>query len=160
MEGDGLITNLQRVGLIALHADCQVAFFFDSVQKVIGVIHAGFRGQIKKIYSNAVSKFVKVFRTNPQDLQVVFSPSLCENHAEFVHYKEEFPIEFWKYKNPQNCFNLKLMAKEELLSLGLKEENIWISPDCTMENEEIFYSYRSQKTAKRHVSFIFFNPNA
>lgn len=152
---DGMITKKKKHMLLAFHADCQIAFFFDKKQKIIGIAHAGFKGQVLQIYSKVIDKFINLYHSNVQDIQVLFSFSICKDHAEFINYEREFPKELWKYKTPNHFFDLKKMAKDELLDKGILEENIFVNPDCTVENQEIFYSYRLSKTMKRHISYIF-----
>lgn len=152
---DAMITKERRRMLLAFHADCQIAFFFDAKRKIIGIAHAGFKGQVLKIYTKMVQNFQQNYGSNPQDIQVVFSFSICKNHAEFINYQKEFPQCFWKYKNSNHFFDLKKMAKDELLQSGILEENIFMNPDCTVENEKIFYSYRATKTMKRHLSYLY-----
>lgn len=154
-EGDGLITKLERVALMGFHADCQIAFFFDLNQKVIGLAHAGFRGQILKIYTKILQQMVEEFQCCYRDIQVVFSPSLGVNHSQFVNYLSEFPPELWSYRNHQGHFDLKKMAADELISMGISQKNIYYNPSCTFEEESKFYSYRKTKTSRRHISYIF-----
>ena len=47
------------------------------------------------------------------------------------------------------------MAQEELIASGLDKKNIYLNPSCTYESPELYYSYRRDKTEKRHISFIF-----
>lgn len=153
--GDGLITSKKKVALLAFHADCQVAFFYDKKKHVIAIIHAGFRGQIKQIYSKAIQKMKTYYNCQAEDLMVSFSASLCKQHSEFKNYKEEFPKALWVYKDASDRFDLKKMAEDELLKNGVLKQNIVLNTECTYEDETKFYSYRKNKTAKRLVSFIF-----
>lgn len=152
---DAIITCKKRQMLLTFHADCQIAFFYDKKKKVIGIAHAGFKGQVLQIYSKVIEKFIQHYQSDVKDIQVVFSFSICKEHAEFVNYEKEFPKELWKYKTPHHFFDLKMMAKDELLKNGILEKNIFMNPDCTVENEEIFYSYRLSKTMKRHISYLY-----
>ena len=154
---DGFLTSKKKVALLAFHADCQVVHFFDRHQKVIGIVHAGFRGQIANIYSKAIHKMTAELNCKVEDLKAHFTPSLCQNHSEFKNFKEEFPEFLWHYKDARNHFDLKKMATDELLQNGVLEHNIFKNSDCTFEDESRFYSYRKTKTTRRHLSFIFFN---
>lgn len=156
-EGDGLITNLSNVALIAFHADCQIAFFIDPKKKVVAIAHAGFRGQTLEAYTECIRKMNLEYNCLAHDLIVIFAPSLSQRHAEFVNYKQEFPQHLWKYKNCENCFDLKSMAKDELLKSGVIEKNIFLNPTCTFEDELRFNSYRRDKTQDRNASYILLN---
>ena len=41
--------------------------------------------------------------------------------------------------------DLHLANKEQLLSVGVQEENIFTAPLCTMERTDLFFSYRKEK---------------
>ena len=153
-DADGLITNCSRLGLIVFHADCQAGFFYDPVKSVCALVHAGWRGQLKGIYSNVVEKMTNLYGSKASDIQSAISFGLCQDHSEFVNYKTEFPEMLWKYKDDRNHFDLKKMTFDQLLELGLVRENVVISNDCTYENPEIFYSYRRDKTKVYHISII------
>ncbi len=52
MNVDGLITNLPNVTFSLGYADCIPLFFYDPVKKVIGNVHSGWKGTLKKIRTN------------------------------------------------------------------------------------------------------------
>ncbi|NBO24340.1 MAG: laccase domain-containing protein [Chlamydiae bacterium] len=157
LEGDALITQEKKCALLAFHADCQVCFVYDPKTEAIGIVHAGFRGQIQKIYSKMIHRMQREMGVNVKDLMVFFSPSLCQKHAEFIHYEKEFPPKLWIYKDHLHRFDLKKMGLDEWIDLGVKKSNIFTNSDCTYENVELFYSYRQDKTPFRHVSYVFLN---
>ena len=47
--GDGLITNIRGIGIGILTADCAPILFFDRKKKIIGAVHAGWKGAYKKL---------------------------------------------------------------------------------------------------------------
>lgn len=93
------------------------------------------------------------FGVKAKNLQVAVSPSLGYDCAEFINYKEEFPQKLHRY-HKDGKMDLKQMAHDELLDLGLYEDNIDVSSLCTYLDPESFYSYRLSKTKKRLASFI------
>ena len=50
--------------------------------------------------------------------------------------------------------NSKGLIKQQLLNLGVLEKNIKTSSYCTMENDEMFFSYRKTKTPNRNITMI------
>ena len=48
----------------------------------------------------------------------------------------------------------KGLNKKMLLNLGLLEDNITVSPYCTVENDDLFYSYRKNKDSGRNITII------
>jgi len=108
----------------------------------------------QKLYTKVVKALEQTYGCLPKDLLVNISPSLGPNHSEFIHYKEEFPKEFWRYLHKPNYLDLWKLAEDELLAAGLLKENIAIAKMCTFENMEHFYSYRRDKSSKRNASVI------
>ena len=154
---DAIITQSKRKALLGFHADCQITFFYDPVQEVIAIAHAGFRGQTLSIYTQVIEAMKNRYRSCAKDIYAIMSFSLCKNHAEFINYEKEFPMELWIYKDEHHRFDLKKMAHDELIKNGILEEKICMNFDCTAEDENLYYSYRAQKTSKRHISYIFLN---
>ncbi len=136
------------------HADCQAALFYDPVKQAIGAAHSGWRGSIAKIYTNTIEAMQKHFGTHPKDLLVCISPFLGKEHAEFIHYKSEFPEEFWKYQIKPNYFDFAAIAMAELNHAGILSDHVNISTRCTFASSEDFYSYRREKSTGRHATVI------
>ncbi len=152
---DAIITNRKKIALLSFHADCQVVFFYDPINEVIAIAHAGFRGQILSIYTSVIEGMKKRYHSSPKNIFAIMSFSLCQRHAEFIHYEKEFPKHLWDYGDDYHHFDLKKMAIDELLQSGIPKENITPCLDCNAENSDFFYSYRKEKTPKRHISYIF-----
>lgn len=148
---DGLITNSTQVFLTITVADCLPIFLFDEEKKVIALVHAGWRGLQKGIVDNAVSQFIKDFGSDPKNIIAGIGPCICARHYEV---KEDVSSEFKDY--PQAISNtdgrisldLKQIARQKLIKLGLKQENIEISSECTYELENKYFSFRRDKPAE------------
>ncbi len=141
---DGLITNSVGVYLTVSTADCLPVFLFDSVNKAVGVIHAGWRGSEMKIVSHAITLMKEEFNTSPSDLIAYVGPAAgvcCYEVGEDVarRFDDEFVIRK-AYK--KSHLDLKLFTKEELKKSGAKEKNIEISDFCTICRADLFHSYR------------------
>ncbi|MEC7839353.1 MAG: peptidoglycan editing factor PgeF [Chlamydiota bacterium] len=149
-EFDGMVTGEKHVGLIITHADCQAAVIYDPIRRAVANVHCGWRGNVAKIYTNAIAMMERQYRSNPKDLLVGIAPSLGPDHAEFVNYQVEFPREFHKFQVKPNHFNLWEVAREELESCGVLPDNIEIAGICTYSNPEDFFSYRRCKRSGRH----------
>ncbi len=153
-ECDGLVTKEKNIGLVITHADCQAALFYDKRQDIIAAVHAGWKGLVKNIYGKCVDMLVNKFHSKPEDILVSISPSLCDKHAEFRNYKEEFPKEFWTYQTEPYHFDLWKIATNQLKSKGILDSNIEISGKCTCCDPKDYYSYRSEKVTGRHATVI------
>lgn len=151
--GDALITNIPNITLMITHADCQAAILLDPKKKAIACIHAGWKGNTLNIYHKTVLQMKKLFGSNPKDLIVALSPSLGPKNSYFDNYKNEFPEELWKYKDPENRINLWKLAKSQFLKSGLNNKNIHLSGMCSYENK-IFFSHRRERPTGRNATFV------
>lgn len=149
---DGIFTNLPHVALFITHADCQAALFLDPVQKWIGAVHAGWRGEVAGIYTKAIEHLVSL-GSKKEDILISISPSLGPKNSEFINYEKEIPKHLWKFKNG-TYFDLWTMAEEEFLSLGIPKKNVQIARICTYENKDLFFSYRRNKVCGRNATAI------
>jgi len=151
---DAIITKEKKTGLLIRHADCQAALLFDPVKKVIAAVHAGFRGQVLEIYEKTIQKMCEKFGSRPEDIKIATSPSLGLGCSEFLNYQTEFPAHLHRFYK-DGFMDLKKMAEESFLQMGVLKENIDISGECTVCNETRCHSYRKDKTMARMASLIF-----
>ena len=75
LPGDYLITQEKNVWLGTLTADCLPIIFYDSVQEVIAVAHAGWRGSVAGIAQIVFERLKNEFNVDPQNLQIWFGPA-------------------------------------------------------------------------------------
>ena len=73
---DALITDQPEVALMLFFADCVPIFLYDPVKRVIGLVHAGWRGTVLRIVGKTVRKMETVFGCNPTDMVAAIGPSI------------------------------------------------------------------------------------
>ncbi len=152
-DKDGFITNEPNIVLTTFHADCIPLFFLDSVKKVIGLSHAGWRGTVDGIGKITVEKMVSTYSCCLDDILVGIGPGIGFNSFEVdspvvnkftekLYFASEYIV---PNKNNNNKFNIDLegINKRILLETGIKEENIECALICTVENQDLFYSHRA-----------------
>lgn len=147
---DSVIVDTPGVAVAITHADCQSTVIYDPRQKRFAAIHAGWRGLFKNIYSHTIDKMLSL-GSRAEDLLVFLGPSLGLEHSAFENFKDEVPKEYHANMVLPYHFDLKTIAKEQFLSLGLLDQNIEISPVCTAENTN-FCSYRRSKKQNGSLS--------
>lgn len=149
LNTDGLITEKQNIFLTVTVGDCVPIYFFDEKKKIIGLAHAGWRGVVKNIPSSLIKKMTNDFGSNPTDIAVHIGPHLQKCHFEI---KEDIVSQFDNgYVLNENGIikvDLLSMLKQQLLSLGVKSENISSGDECTFCNKEKYFSYRRDKPDK------------
>ncbi|MFZ4772864.1 MAG: peptidoglycan editing factor PgeF [Chlamydiia bacterium] len=143
IKADGLITQQPNIAIAITHSDCQCAVIMDPRKNLIAAVHAGWRGLFGGIYQNTIEKCVAL-GSRPEDLLVYISPSLGEEHSEFIHYETEIPKSYHLQKIAPCHFDLKEIAHQQFVQLGIQETQIEISPICTFKSPS-FYSYRRHR---------------
>lgn len=154
MNVDGLLTNTPGVSLMMRHADCQVALFYDTQHHAIANVHAGWRGSVANIYSEAVQLMKQTFGSNPSELLVCISPSLGPDEAEFIHFQTELPEEFWNFQVRPTYFDFWSISEFQLQHAGVLPHHIEVARLSTYSNPLDFYSYRRDKISGRHATCI------
>ena len=81
-ETDAMVTAVPRLCLAVLSADCVPLLFFDPQKRVVGAVHAGWRGCVKLIARKTVEILQQEFNCKPTDLLVGIGPSIGPCHYE------------------------------------------------------------------------------
>lgn len=153
---DALITKTPGVFLTVLLADCVPVLLFDPKKKVIGAVHAGWRGTMKEIVKKTVDKMKKEFDCDPEDIIAGIGPSIgpcCFEVGENVYHlanifysaHEDVVIK----KRNRTFVNLWQANRLQLLRAGLLEKNIEAAEICTACNIGEFYSARRERKTGR-----------
>lgn len=162
VEVDGLITNIKGIALSTYHADCVPIYFYDKVNKVIGMAHAGWKGTLNNIAQVMVNNMVKDFSSRLKDIHVALGPSIgvcCYEIGEEVAilFKERYPYNSHILVEKDNKIYLDLwnVNMVNLLNAGIRKENIYLSDYCTSCNTDTVFSYRKEKgTTNRMLAVI------
>lgn len=147
-ETDALITSEPNLFLNVTVSDCLPVFFYDPIKKAVALAHAGWRGLDNGILKNTVAALVSEYATDPKDLIVGIGPCICKEHYQI---QDDLLEEFKDYpeaiiRNSDGIFlDLILIAKTQLLSMGITENNIENSDECTFGLPDKFFSYRRDK---------------
>jgi len=150
---DALITAETGIGLMIQHADCQAILLHDPVKKVVGIIHAGWRGSVANIAPKTVAAMRKSYGCDPADLRAAISPSLGPCCAEFVNYQQELPAEFYRYQVRPHHFDFWAISRDQLHRAGVRTGNIAVANHCTVCNPD-YFSFRRDRITGRCASVI------
>jgi YfiH family protein len=147
---DGVFTQDKNLGLLIKHADCQAVIFYDPIQRKVGNVHCGWRGNVQNILAHAVA----FSRANPADLLVCISPSLGPLAAEFKNHATEFPPSFLPFEVAPDHFDLWALSRVQLEEAGVLPHHIQIAEICTCAHPEDFFSYRRDKVCGRNGTVV------
>jgi len=153
LEGvDGLVTAYPNIPLAVVVADCLPIFAYDPVHKVVGIAHAGWRGTLSKIAKALIRTMWDRFSTSPWDVLVALGPCVgvcCYNVGEDV--ANRFAAGFastapWLSAHVNGGWALDLREANicQLVSIGVRRENIFSAEHCTACNTDIFFSHRGE----------------
>ncbi len=146
---DALITQLPKVCIGVTTADCVPILFFEPIQKVIAVAHAGWRGTCARIAEKTVNILIDKFNCNPSDIRMVIGPSISANVYEVgKELVEDFEnagfdlSEIVEIRNNAYFLNLWKANQQLVEKVGILSEHIEIVGICTFTEYERFFSAR------------------
>ena len=167
LEGvDALMTNVEGVCIGVSTADCIPVLLFDKRQRAVCAIHAGWRGTVQRIVEKAVSKMTAVYGTRPADLVAQIGPGIHLDSFEVgdevyqAFEKARFDMNSISKQYPTTDGGSKLFTihssllpskwhidlpecnRQQLLSAGIPGENIAVSPICTFQQYDTYFSAR------------------
>ena len=153
VDVDGLVTNVPNVCLVTFYADCVPLYFVDSVNKVIGLSHSGWRGTTLKIAKETVDLMKNRYNTNPKNIMAAIGPSICQDCYEVSEdvikdFCQNFCQNLWSelyYKKDKDKYHLNLWKANKLILMeaGVSAKNIIVGNLCTMCNSNLLYSHRA-----------------
>jgi len=154
-ECDALITNKKDTPLMVMVADCIPILFYDEIDNVIAVAHAGRNGTFLNISKNVISKMNNEFLCKIKNIKVILGPSIQKCCYEVSKELEDIAIKNFGDNIASNRYiDLQQINKNSLLKIGIKEENISICKVCTKCSDEDYFSYRKDKFCGRFSGII------
>jgi len=166
LNGDALITNVKKIALGVLVADCVPVLIYDKNLKIISAIHAGWKSVYKEIIKKVV-KFLIKKGSNTKNLVAVIGPSISEKSYEVQKdFKDKFLKKdkqskfFFKIRKNKTYFSLNKYVYYHLKKLGIK--NLEIIKKNTFDPKNNFFSARRSIQNKendygRNISVIMIN---
>lgn len=163
-QADGLFTREKGVLLTSFYADCVPLYFFDPVEKVAGLAHAGWRGTVADIAGQMVRAWVDGHGSQPDNIHAAIGPCIGSCCYE-VDDKVARPIQNLLPESKgrvmvnkgggKYMLNLKEVNRLLMIKAGISASRIEVSQWCTSCRTDMFFSHRKEgpKTG-RMASFI------
>ena len=151
---DAMITDVPRLCLTVLAADCVLVLFFDPQKRVVAAAHAGWRGTVKLAAQKTAEILKQEFNCKPTDILVGIGPSIGPCHYEvgpevISQVEDTFgnTVGYINNETPdgKGYFNLWEANKQQVLEAGIPAQSIEIAQICTYCNAHLFFSERHQK---------------
>jgi polyphenol oxidase len=151
LDADAMVSDEHVLTLAVTVADCMGVYFFDPLNKAIGIAHCGWRGIYDGILGNVIAKMSDSYGTKPELLEVKIGP-----HIQACHYEvqEDVARKFRRCPNVvveragKIFVSLSDSAAYFLEGSGVCREKIELSDECTYCSREKYFSYRRDKPAK------------
>jgi YfiH family protein len=145
---DALFADERDLFLSITVADCLPIFLFDPETKTFGLIHAGWRGPVAGIISNTIHAMARECGVRSENLFVAIGPGIGACHFEVkTDVAEQFATfpDAIVHRDGATFIDLKTVAQTQLLALGVKEDHLEISAECTYDLEDKYFSWRRDK---------------
>ena len=161
---DACWTRQPGVVCSILTADCLPVLIADKGATVVAAVHCGWRS----LAAGIIEKTVKQLDCDPHDVLVWLGPcisaavyqvgpDLAEQFTDTSEHIDFSPC-FTLDPNAEGKFlaDLQKIAKLSLQQLGVN--HIEASSHCTIRNNDLYYSWRGEKTAQRMATMIWLKP--
>ena len=155
-EADGVVTNIPGLALICFTADCVPVLLCDDKNGVIAAVHCGWRSSVADILGNAVGEMCAL-GAQTESICAAIGPAISkccfEVGGEVIGAAQSYlggDLDgLYTPGNPGKYYlDLKGANARRLLQLGLREENIAVSDECTVCSHEKYWSHRYTKGAR------------
>ena len=152
-EADGLVTAVRGLPLMCFIADCVPALLCDEGAGVIAAVHCGWRSSVGDILKNAVDAMCAL-GAKKENIRCALGPAIGPCCFETDDDVPE-AISAWLGGETEGLFtrradgktmvDLRAANRRRLLQLGLAEEHIDVSEECTFCSHDKYWSHRYTK---------------
>jgi purine-nucleoside/S-methyl-5'-thioadenosine phosphorylase / adenosine deaminase len=163
LQYDAIVTDRPGLAIGIKTADCVPILVVDPVRRVIGAIHAGWKGTSLGIAAKAVDALADRYLSKPSDLIVALGPAI----GSCCYQVDEAVFESMKGQSGRDSlfrpcrekgrwmFDLVLANRLQLEETGVLAGNIFTAGFCTACRGDFFFSHRREKgVTGRHLNFI------
>ncbi len=166
VKADAIITNQEKLPIGVLTADCVPILIYDNKSKIVGAIHAGWKGAYKGIIKKVINYLIKL-GCRKKNIHVAVGPCISQKN---YNVKDDFQQKFIK-KDKKNKIFFKIRKKIIYFDLlnyvksqlkSCKIPNIDVINIDTFDNKNNFFSARRSLRLKhddygRNISIIMIN---
>jgi len=148
--GDALCTDRTAILLAVRTADCLPVLLLDPLWPAVAIVHAGWRGTLKRILKGCLREMSRLFNTRPEMMRVGFGPgirSCCFLVDKEVadRFCDAFPNDNTMVSSaPQGKWRVDLYRANTatLLEEGVRKDHLFYEPLCTCCHHDAFFSVR------------------
>ena len=151
LQADIILTDRPEVTLFMRFADCVPVLLHDPVRRVVGLVHAGWLGTVRRAAQVAVQAMQAEYGSQPADIQAGIGPSIGVDHYEIGPevadqvrqvFGEDASTLLPGYNNGAVHFDLWSANRLLLERAGLR--HIQVAEICTACHVDDWYSHRKE----------------
>lgn len=156
---DALVTNELNILLTSFYADCVPLLFYDPIQDVMALAHAGWKGTVTEIAKWTIQTMEDQFSCQPQQIRAAIGPAISACCYEVDQPVIDRIMTLWKEKelpleqlsnavqksSVKNAYiDLKDINRQLMIKAGILPTHIELSNWCTGCHPELFFSHRKE----------------
>lgn len=148
-EYDAVLTDRPGICIGISTADCVPILLYCPVRKVVGAVHAGWRGTVMRIASKTIRIMREHYGCDPKDIVAGIGPSISPEAFEVgdevaLAFQQEGFRTVWRESGMKGKSYIDLWEanRQDLIDAGVSETSIEISGICTWSESERFFSAR------------------
>jgi hypothetical protein len=152
LQADAILTDTPGVTLFMRFADCVPIMLHDPQKKVVGLVHAGWKGTVDHIVSIAVQTMQAKYYTRPEDIRACVGPSIGAHHYEIgpevaARVHAAFGQDAGALLSTHNgsSVHFDLWEANRLLLERAGVQHIQVAGICTACHLDDWYSHRGEK---------------
>jgi YfiH family protein len=156
-HADAMLTDVPGMALFWAYGDCAPVLLYDARQRVVGLVHAGWRGTAQAITAKTVATMQARFGARLEDIHAAVGPAIgacCYEVTDAV--RQSFAAELLAQEaaifveraapNDPGATRLYLDVgasnERQLLLAGIAPDHVEVSGYCTGCESDLFYSNR------------------
>lgn len=147
---DAVITDQPGLPVCVKTADCIPVLLYDTRQRIVAAVHAGWRGTVSRIVQKTVRQMHPL---DPKDLHAIIGPGISLRQFEVgdevydAFFAAGFPMERiarrFPSSNGKEAWHIDLWDANRFLLQELGVDDIFVEGTCTRASED-FYSARRE----------------
>ncbi|MBI3590260.1 MAG: peptidoglycan editing factor PgeF [Candidatus Melainabacteria bacterium] len=145
---DAVITQLTNVPILITAADCVPILLYSPEKKVLGLVHAGWKGTAAQIVEKAVIAMQENYMVRPSQIIAAIGPAIGQKHYEVSQDVADLLVQATESEKILNTSgtkpkaDLKLANYLQLDKAGVMK--IYVSDMDTALHTSVLYSHRIQ----------------
>jgi YfiH family protein len=161
---DAVITDRPGLCVCVKTADCIPVLLYDTRQRIVAAIHAGWRGTVSRIVQKTIEKMRPV---SPEDLHAIIGPGISLLQFEvgdevYEAFRDEaFPMERIAKRFPSTDgerWHIDLWEANRWLLEQMGVSDIYIEGTCTRASTDFYSARRETINTGRNYNGIFISP--